>query len=209
MPRDDGRNAGPDALTRRRARGYNSAIPSATLRRDTVATASSKIFYTATDEAPRLATFSLLPILRAFTAPAGIEFVESDISVAGRILAEFPEYLTERQRKPDALAALGQLTQQAEANIIKLPNISASVPQLQAAIAELQAKGYKVPDYPQTPHNDVEKAIKERYSKVLGSAVNPVLREGNSDRRAPPSVKNYARKNPHTMAEWSPASRTH
>jgi len=174
-----------------------------------VSTSKSKIYYTLTDEAPRLATSSLLPILRTFAKPAGVEFVESDISVAGRILAEFPEYLTEAQRVPDALAQLGALTQQPDANIIKLPNISASATQLMTAIKELQSRGYKVPDYPEEVKNDADKAIKERYSKVLGSAVNPVLREGNSDRRAPPAVKRYARKNPHSMAEWSPASRTH
>ena len=169
----------------------------------------SRIYYTLTDEAPRLATSSLLPIIRAFTAPAGIDIVESDISVAGRILAEFSDYLTEAQRVPDALAELGRLTQSPDANIIKLPNISASVPQLTEAIEELQRRGYKVPDYPESPKTDEEKKIRERYGKVLGSAVNPVLREGNSDRRAPAAVKRFARKNPHTMAEWSPASRTH
>ena len=174
-----------------------------------MSTAKSRIYYTLTDEAPRLATSSLLPIIRAFTAPAGIDVVESDISVAGRILAEFPDYLTEAQRVPDALAELGQLTQSPDANIIKLPNISASVPQLIEAIEELQRRGYKVPDYPESPKTDDEKKIRERYGKVLGSAVNPVLREGNSDRRAPAAVKRFARKNPHTMAEWSPASRTH
>ncbi|MBV9190519.1 MAG: NADP-dependent isocitrate dehydrogenase [Betaproteobacteria bacterium] len=168
-----------------------------------------KIIYTLTDEAPRLATYSLLPILRAFTKPAGIEIAESDISVAARILGQFPESLPAGERIPDNLAELAKLTLKPEANIIKLPNISAPVGQLTAAIKELQAKGYKVPDYPDNPKNDAEKAIKAKYSKVLGSAVNPVLREGNSDRRAPASVKNYARKNPHSMAEWDPASRTH
>jgi isocitrate dehydrogenase len=169
----------------------------------------SKIIYTLTDEAPRLATYSLLPILRAFTKPAGIIVEESDISLAARILGQFPESLAPNERIPDNLAELGKLTLQAEANIIKLPNISAPVGQLTAAIKELQSKGYKIPDYPDSPKNDAEKAIKAKYSKVLGSAVNPVLREGNSDRRAPPSVKNYARKNPHSMAPWDPASRTH
>jgi isocitrate dehydrogenase len=169
----------------------------------------SKIIYTLTDEAPRLATYSLLPILRAFTKPAGIIVEESDISLAARILGQFPESLNPHERIPDNLAELGKLTLQPEANIIKLPNISAPVGQLTAAIKELQAKGYKIPDYPDSPKNDAEKAIKAKYSKVLGSAVNPVLREGNSDRRAPPSVKKYARKNPHSMAPWDPASRTH
>ena len=168
-----------------------------------------KIIYTLTDEAPRLATYSLLPILRAFAKPAGIEIAESDISVAARILGQFPESLTPGERIPDNLAELGKLTLTPEANIIKLPNISAPVGQLTAAIKELQSKGYKIPDYPEKPKNDEEKAIRAKYSKVLGSAVNPVLREGNSDRRAPPSVKNYARKNPHSMAQWDPASRTH
>ncbi|MCC8401009.1 NADP-dependent isocitrate dehydrogenase [Paraburkholderia sp. MMS20-SJTN17] len=167
------------------------------------------IIYTLTDEAPLLATAAFLPIIRTFTAPAGIKIETSDISVAGRILGEFPEYLTEAQRVPDNLAELGRLTQLPDTNIIKLPNISASVPQLTSAIRELQAKGYKVPDYPEDPKTDEEKAIRQRYSKCLGSAVNPVLREGNSDRRAPAAVKNYARKHPHSMAEWSMASRTH
>ena len=172
-------------------------------------TNTSKIIYTLTDEAPLLATFSLLPIVRSFTAPAGIEVVGSDISVAGRILAEFSDCLAADQKVPDALAELSRLTQDPDTNIVKLPNISASVPQLTAAIKELQAQGYKVPDYPEEPANEQEKSIRDRYGKVLGSAVNPVLREGNSDRRAPAAVKRYARKNPHSMAEWSPASRTH
>jgi len=168
-----------------------------------------KIIYTLTDEAPLLATSAFLPIIRTFTAPAGVDVVTSDISVAARILGEFPEFLTEEQRVTDNLAELGRLTQLPDTNIIKLPNISASVFQLISAIKELQAKGYKVPDYPEEPKNDEEKAIRQRYSKVLGSAVNPVLREGNSDRRAPAAVKNYARKHPHSMGEWSMASRTH
>ncbi|HRO57586.1 MAG TPA: NADP-dependent isocitrate dehydrogenase [Burkholderiaceae bacterium] len=172
-------------------------------------TKTSKIVYTLTDEAPRLATASLLPIIRAFTAPAGIEMVESDISVAARVLAEFGDLLDAGQKVPDNLGELGRLTQDPGANIIKLPNISASVPQLVATIKELQSRGYKVPDFPDEPKNDEEKRIRQRYSKVLGSAVNPVLREGNSDRRAPAAVKRYARKNPHSMGEWSPASRTH
>ena len=170
---------------------------------------SPTIIYTLTDEAPALATAAFLPIVRAFTAPAGINVTTSDISVAGRILGEFPEFLTETQRLPDNLAELGRLTLLPDTNIIKLPNISASVAQLKAAISELQSKGYKVPDYPENPKSDDEKAIRARYTKCIGSAVNPVLREGNSDRRAPLAVKNYARKNPHSMAEWSQASRSH
>ncbi len=167
------------------------------------------IIYTLTDEAPLLATGSLLPIIRTFTAPAGINVTTSDISVAARVLGEFPEYLTEEQRVPDNLAELGRLTLLPDTNIIKLPNISASLPQLLATIKELQGKGCKVPNYPEDPKSDEEKAIRQRYSKILGSAVNPVLREGNSDRRAPRAVKEYARKNPHSMAEWAQASRTH
>ncbi|MDZ5448161.1 NADP-dependent isocitrate dehydrogenase [Labrys sp. ZIDIC5] len=167
------------------------------------------IIYTLTDEAPALATAAFLPIVRTFAAPAGIEVATSDISVAGRILGEFPEFLTDAQRVPDNLAELGRLTLLPDTNIIKLPNISASVAQLTAAIRELQAKGYKIPDYPENPKSDEEKSIRARYAKCIGSAVNPVLREGNSDRRAPLAVKNYARKNPHSMAEWSQASRTH
>jgi isocitrate dehydrogenase len=167
------------------------------------------IIYTLTDEAPLLATYGFLPILRTFAEAAGIEVKTSDISVAARILAEFPDYLTEEQRVPDNLAELGRLTQLPETNIIKLPNISASVPQLLAAIKELRAKGYDLPDYPGDPKTDEEKEIRTRYAKCLGSAVNPVLREGNSDRRAPKAVKEYARKHPHSMAEWSMASRTH
>src|SRR6266853_1195930 len=169
----------------------------------------SKIIYTLTDEAPLLATGSLLPVIRTFTAPAGIDIVTSYISVAARILAEFSECLTAERKVPDNLAELGRLTQEPDANIIKLPNISASVPQLIAAVRELQSRGYKIPDYPEEPKTDEQKVVRERYSKVLGSAVNPVLREGNSDRRAPAAVKRYARKNPHSMADWSPASRTH
>ena len=168
-----------------------------------------KIIYTLTDEAPLLATCSLLPVIRIFTAPAGIDIVTSDISVSARILAEFSEDLTPEQKVPDSLAELGRLTQQADTNIIKLPNISAAAPQLIAAVRELQSRGYKIPDYPEELKTDADKALRERYSKVLGSAVNPVLREGNSDRRAPAAVKRYARKNPHSMAQWSAASRTH
>ncbi|KMQ80965.1 Isocitrate dehydrogenase [NADP] [Candidatus Burkholderia pumila] len=167
------------------------------------------IIYTLTDEAPLLATSAFLPIIRTFTAPAGVNVTTSDISVAARILGEFPEFLTEKQKVPDNLEHLGELTQDADTNIIKLPNISASVHQLTSAIRELQAKGYKLPDYPEEPKNDEEKAIRARYGKCLGSAVNPVLREGNSDRRAPLAVKNYAKKHPHSMGEWSMASRTH
>ncbi|CDO87242.1 isocitrate dehydrogenase [Mycobacterium triplex] len=167
------------------------------------------VIYTLTDEAPLLATYAFLPIVRAFAEPAGIEIKTSDISVAARILAEFPEHLTEEQRVPDNLAELGRLTKLADTNIIKLPNISASVPQLVAAVKELQGKGYKIPDFPQSPKTDEDKEIRERYSKCLGSAVNPVLRQGNSDRRAPNAVKEYARKHPHSMGEWSQASRTH
>ena len=170
---------------------------------------NSKIIYTLTDEAPLLATWSLLPIIQAFTAPASIDIVESDISVAARILAEFPDYLTDAQKKPDALAELGRLTQQPDTNIIKLPNISAAVPQLTAAIRELQSRGYNLPNFPEDPKTEAEKAILARYSKSLGSSVNPVLREGNSDRRAPAAVKRNARKHPHSMSKWSPASRTH
>jgi isocitrate dehydrogenase len=170
---------------------------------------SSTILYTLTDEAPRLATASLLPIIQTFTAPAGIRVDTSDISVAARILGQFPEYLSEAQRVPDNLAELGKLTLRPEANIIKLPNISASVAQLVAAIKELQGKGYAIPDYPESPKDEKEKEIKARYARCIGSAVNPVLREGNSDRRAPKAVKEYARKHPHSMGEWSQASRTH
>ena len=174
-----------------------------------MSTTSPTIIYTLTDEAPALATAAFLPIVRAFTAPAGINVATSDISVAARILGEFPESLTQQQCVPDNLAELGRLTLLPGTNIIKLPNISASVAQLVAAIKELQGKGYKIPDYPESPKSDEEKAIRARYAKCTGSAVNPVLREGNSDRRAPLAVKNYARKNPHSMAEWSQASRSH
>jgi len=167
------------------------------------------IIYTLTDEAPLLATYAFLPIIRTFADAAGIDVKTSDISVAARILAEFSDRLTDEQKVPDNLAALGELTQDPAANIIKLPNISASVPQLLAAIKELKEKGYDLPDFPGDPKSDEEKKIKERYSKILGSAVNPVLREGNSDRRAPNAVKEYARKHPHSMGTWSQASRTH
>ncbi len=167
------------------------------------------IIYTRTDEAPFLATFSFLPIIEAFTAPAGIAMETRDISLAGRILAVFPDRLTDEQRVSDDLAYLGELATQPEANIIKLPNISASIPQLKAAIAELQGQGYDLPDYPDEPGTDEEREFKARYDRVKGSAVNPVLREGNSDRRAPKAVKEYARKNPHSMGEWSSESTSH
>ncbi len=169
----------------------------------------AQIIYTLTDEAPMLATVALLPLVRSFAAEAGIDVVPCDISVAARILGEFPDYLTDAQKVPNNLVELGKLTLQPDANIIKLPNISASVGQLVSAIKELQSKGYKLPDYPDAPKTEEEKAIKARYAKCIGSSVNPVLREGNSDRRAPRAVKDYARKNPHAMAEWSQASRTH
>jgi isocitrate dehydrogenase len=174
-----------------------------------MASDKSKIIYTLTDEAPLLATHAFLPIIRTFAAPAGIHVEESDISVAGRILGEFAEFLTAEQKVPDNLAELGRLTLKPDTNIIKLPNISASQNQLVAAIRELRSKGYMVPEFPENPKTDEEKAIRARYGKCLGSAVNPVLREGNSDRRAPLAVKNYARKNPHSMADWSQASRSH
>ena len=169
----------------------------------------SKIIYTLTDEAPLLATYSFLPVVRTFAAPAGIDIEESDISVAARVLAEFPEKLTDAQKVPNTLAELGKKTLLPETNIIKLPNISASVGQLIACIRELQGKGYAIPDFPEDPKTDEDKAIRNRYAKCIGSAVNPVLREGNSDRRAPKAVKEYARKNPHSMAPWSQASRSH
>ncbi len=167
------------------------------------------IIYTKTDEAPALATYSFLPIIEAFTASSGVNVELRDISLAGRVLASFPEHLSDDQKVSDALAELGELTQFPETNIIKLPNISASVPQLKAVIAELQAKGYALPDYPEEPQSDEEKSIAARYNKVKGSAVNPVLREGNSDRRAPKAVKEYARSNPHSMGAWSSDSKSH
>ena len=169
----------------------------------------SKIIYTKTDEAPALATYSFLPIVKAFTKSSNISIETKDISLAGRILASFPDFLTENQKQNDALAELGELVKKPEANIIKLPNISASIPQLKGAIKELQSKGYALPDYPDEPENDEEKSIKTRYDKIKGSAVNPVLREGNSDRRAPKAVKNYAKKNPHSMGKWSSNSKSH
>ena len=170
---------------------------------------ADKIIYTKTDEAPMLATYSFLPIINAFTKAAGVSVELRDISLAGRVIAVFPEYLTAEQKQHDALAELGEMAKTPEANIIKLPNISASIPQLVATIKELQSQGYKLPDYPENPKDDKEKDIKSRYDKVKGSAVNPVLREGNSDRRAPLSVKAYARKHPHKMSPWSTDSKTH
>ncbi len=174
-----------------------------------MAAGKSKIIYTLTDEAPLLATCAFLPIIRTFTGPAGIEIEKADISVSARVLAEFSEYLSDEQKVPNTLAELGAKTLEPDANIIKLPNISASVAQLKACVKELQAKGYPIPNYPEDPKTDEEKSIASRYGKCLGSAVNPVLREGNSDRRAPLAVKNYARKNPHSMGEWKQWSRTH
>ena len=169
----------------------------------------AKIIYTKTDEAPALATQSFLPIVKAFTGPLGIEIETKDISLGGRIIASFPENLNEGQKQSDALAELGVLAKSPDANIIKLPNISASVPQLKAAIKELQESGFNIPNYPEDPENDIEKEIQARYNKIKGSAVNPVLREGNSDRRAPKAVKQYARNNPHSMGAWSSDSKTH
>src|SRR3954462_2772763 len=168
-----------------------------------------KIIYTHTDEAPRLATHSLLPIIEAFAAPAGVEVELRDISLAGRILAQFPDRLAADQQVADALAELGGLATPPAAHTGKLPNISASTPQLKAAVAELRGQGYDLPDYPENPATEEERDIRSRYDKVKGSAVNPVLREGNSDRRAPASVKAYARRHPHSMGTWSPESRSH
>ncbi len=168
----------------------------------------STIIYTHTDEAPALATYSLLPVIQAYASTAGVQVETRDISLAGRIIAGFPEWLEEDQRIGDALAELGQLAETPEANIIKLPNVSASGPQLKAAVAELQGHGYALPDYPDDPQTDDERAVRARYDKLMGSAVNPVLRQGNSDRRAPASVKNYARAHPHRMGAWTPESKT-
>ena len=162
----------------------------------------SKIIYTLTDEAPLLATCAFLPIVRTFTSPAGIEIEKADISVSARVLSEFSEFLKDDQKVPNTLGELGKRCLLPETNIIKLPNISASVAQLKACVKELQEKGYAIPDYPEAANTDEEKALKARFGKCLGSAVNPVLREGNSDRRAPMAVKNYARKRPHSMGEW-------
>jgi len=169
----------------------------------------AKIIYTITDEAPALATYSFLPIVEAFSKPAGVEIETRDISLSGRIIANFPEYLSPEQQINDDLAYLGGLATQPEANIIKLPNVSASIPQLVAAIKELQSKGYALPDYPEEPATEEEKKVRAKYDKIKGSAVNPVLREGNSDRRAPKAVKEYARKHPHSMGAWSADSKSH
>src|SRR5512146_2229028 len=166
------------------------------------------IYWTKVDEAPALATYSLLPIVQAFTKAAGVDVQTRDISLAGRVIANFPDNLTASQKLNDDLTWLGELTLKPEANIIKLPNVSASVPQLKAVIKELQSQGYKIPDFPENPQNDAEKELKARFGKVLGSAVNPVLREGNSDRRAAASVKNYAKKHPHKMGAWAADSKT-
>src|SRR3990172_5335981 len=172
-------------------------------------TGTTKIIWTKIDEAPALATYSFLPIVEVFAKGTGVDVETWDISLAGRIVANFPENLTESQRIPDYLAKMGELALKPEANIIKLPNISASLPQLQAAIKELQAHGYKVPDYPEDPKTDAERELQERFAKVLGSAVNPVLRQGNSDRRAPVSVKQFSKKKPHKMGAWSSDSKSH
>ncbi len=170
---------------------------------------AEKIIYTKVDEAPALASYSLLPTIKAFTNEAGVQIETRDISLAGRIIANFPEKLAEEQRRPNDLEELGELVKKPEANVIKLPCISASLPQLKAAIKELQEQGYNVPNYPEEPKTDEDKKVKAVYDKVKGSAVNPVLREGNSDRRVPPPVKNYAKKNPHSMGKWSPNSKSH
>ena len=169
----------------------------------------STIIYTKTDEAPALATYSFLPIVQAFASSANINIETRDISLSARVLSQFSDFLSEKQAVNDDLAELGHLAKLPEANIIKLPNISASVPQLKATIKELQSKGFSLPDYPEEPQTNEEKRIKEIYDKVKGSAVNPVLREGNSDRRAPKAVKNYARQNPHSMGEWDANSKSH
>lgn len=172
-------------------------------------TSTPRIIYTETDEAPALATYSLLPIVEAFSRTANVAVETRDISLAGRIISSFPEKLTSKQKQSDALKELGELAKTPDANIIKLPNISASIPQLQAAIKELQSQGYAIPDYPEEPQTTEGKDVKARYAKVLGSAVNPVLREGNSDRRVAAPVKQYAKKHPHSMGAWSPDSRSH
>src|SRR5690554_1436357 len=201
VPRRDGPCA-PARLQPRRALPAFSRIARAMSN-------APKIIYTLTDEAPFLATQSLLPIVQAFTATAGIDVETRDISLSGRILAQFPDRLTPEQQVGDHLAELGELAKTPDANIIKLPNISASTPQLRAAIRELQDKGFDVPDFPDEPKDDAEREIRARYGKVMGSAVNPVLREGNSDRRAPRSVKDYARKHQHRMGKWAADSRSH
>ena len=171
--------------------------------------AQPDIIYTKVDEAPQLASGSFLPIIQAFSKTAGVNVGTKDISLAGRIIAQFPDNLKPEQRQSDDLALLGELVMKPEANVIKLPNISASLPQIQAAVKELQSEGYAIPDYPEDPQNDEEKAIKAKFDKVKGSAVNPVLRQGNSDRRASASVKQYAQKNPHRMGKWTNDSKTH
>ncbi|RUA35999.1 MAG: NADP-dependent isocitrate dehydrogenase, partial [Bacteroidetes bacterium] len=170
---------------------------------------TARILYTKTDEAPALATYSFLPIVKAFTDSAGIAVETRDISLAGRIISQFPERLKPEQQINDDLAELGEIAKTPEANIVKLPNISASIPQLKAAIKELQSLGYDLPDYPDEPANEDEKKVKAKYDNVKGSAVNPVLREGNSDRRAPKAVKEFAKKHPHSMGEWSKDSKSH
>jgi isocitrate dehydrogenase len=171
--------------------------------------AQPDIIYTKVDEAPELASGSFVPIIQSFAKTAGVNVGRKDISLAGRIIAQFPDKLKPEQQQPDDLALLGELVMKPEANVIKLPNISASLPQIQAAVKELQSQGYAIPDYPEDPQNDEEKAIKAKFDKVKGSAVNPVLRQGNSDRRASSSVKQYAQKNPHRMGKWSTDSKTH
>ncbi|MFZ2224264.1 MAG: NADP-dependent isocitrate dehydrogenase, partial [Candidatus Deferrimicrobium sp.] len=172
-------------------------------------TKSATIIWTKIDEAPALATYSFLPIVQAYTKGTGVSVETRDISLAGRIIANFPDYLTEKQRIPDYLAQLGALALTPEANIIKLPNVSASIPQLMAAIKELRSHGYNLPDYPEDPKTDADRKLQDRFAKVLGSAVNPVLRQGNSDRRAPLSVKLFSKKHPHKMGPWTADSKTH
>src|SRR3990172_655619 len=183
--------------------------PGGSTKGEHMATDTSKIIWTKIDEAPALATYSFLPIVQAYTKGTGVSVETRDISLAGRIIANFPEKLTGKQRIPDSLAQLGELALKPEANIIKLPNISASIPQLKAAIKELREHGYDIPDYPEEPKNDAERELQERFAKVLGSAVNPVLRQGNSDRRAPISVKLFSKKHPHKMGPWTADSKTH
>ena len=200
--------AGPRTPALARPPVCRSRARPTSVREVTDAVQPSPIIYTHTDEAPLLATYSFLPIVQAYAGQAGVAVETRDISLAGRIIAQFPERLTDEQRLDDALAELGALAKRPEANIIKLPNVSASIPQLKAAIAELQSQGYDLPDYPDSPSGDEEKDARARYDKVKGSAVNPVLREGNSDRRAADSVKQYARKHPHSMGAWTPDSKT-
>src|SRR4051794_21720169 len=204
-PHDEGTTNAPARAYERAGQGIKN-LPHRDNEREKQA---MKIIYTYTDEAPALATHSLLPIVEAFASQAGVDLELRDISLAGRILAQFPDRLSDDQRVPDALAELGELAKTPEANIIKLPNISASIPQLKAVIKELQEAGYDVPGYPDSPSTDEERAAREAYDRVKGSAVNPVLREGNSDRRAPASVKAFARSHPHSMGAWSKDSRSH